>query len=455
MSERIVALVGRPNVGKSTLFNKLSGKRLSIVSDTPGVTRDRIYATCQWNGLSFSLVDTGGLQESSEGEIEEKIMWQTRLAIETCDVIVFVTDARSGLTNQDREVALILRKSGKPIILCVNKCDKIGKVCTEAYEFYSLALGDVVPISSVHGHGTGDLLDKIWKLIKDHGEVFENKEQIKVAITGKPNVGKSSLVNKIVGQERCVVSDAWGTTRDAIDVEVRNSYGDFCFIDTAGLRKKGKIYKDLDRYSAIRTKMAIDRSDVCLMLVDVTTGLTEQDLKIAGLINKALKPCVIVANKCDVKDRPGFAKEFEEDFRKRFAFIPWVRIAFISAKTGKRVEGLFSYIKHAFSRGSERISTGKINSFLSDAVLRMQPPTSRGKRLKIFYMTQVSVSPPTFVLFVNQKKLFHFSYQRYIENRLRESFGLDSTPIRLVIREKGEQAVGYANARGGRMELSS
>ncbi|MDR1467598.1 MAG: ribosome biogenesis GTPase Der [Oscillospiraceae bacterium] len=460
MSKPLVALIGRPNVGKSTLFNKLSGKRISIVSNISGVTRDRIYADCHWNNVSFSLVDTSGLEQNCKDDdvIAKRSMQQTDLAIQTSDVILFVVDTKTGITAQDKDIASTLRKSNKPVIICANKCDKTGNDDIDFYEFYDLALGDVIPISSIHGHGTGDLLDKILMILGNCSEIHQKGDCVKVAIIGKPNVGKSSLINRIVGEERCVVSDVWGTTRDTTDSTISNNCGRFCFVDTAGLRKRSKVHEALERYSVIRAKIAIARSDVCALIIDADTGFTDQDVKIAGLVNKALKPCVIIVNKCDVKSGSEFHKRFKSDFLRKFAFLSWADIIFVSAKTGKRIDDLFVYVNRAFSSSSMRITTGRINYFLSDALLRVQPPTNKGKRLKIFYMTQVSAKPPTFVIFVNYKKLFHFSYKRYIENRLRETFSLNSTPVRFIIRERGEQSVNcrdYRSENSEQIKLSS
>jgi GTP-binding protein len=429
-------LVGRPNVGKSTLFNKIVGRRLSIVSSVSGVTRDRVCASCSWNNLSFLLVDTGGLElVNSKTEILNEVFKQTKIAIETADVLVFVVDITSGMLNQDKEIAKVLIKSKKPIIVCVNKCDSIGKVASDFYEFYNLGIPKLISTSSIHGHGTGDLLDEILKFFNN--SKFSEKEAVKVAVIGKPNVGKSSLINNILKEERCIVSDVTGTTRDSVDVEVCRGDQKFCFIDTAGLRKKSKISEDIEKYSIIRAESAIKRSDVCLIIIDSTIGITQQDSKIAALANDAGKGCVIVANKTDDKcGKEYLSKSFKNDFIKRLSFLSWAETVSISAKTGYKVETLFSYINDAFKANSLRISTGVINSFLSDVTLRVEPPSSKGRRLKIFYLTQVSINPPTFVFFVNSKKLFRSSYQRYIENRLRLVFNLRSTPIRFIIREK-------------------
>ncbi len=441
MSKPVVAIVGRPNVGKSTLFNKLIGQRLSIVEDTPGVTRDRIYGDCEWEGRKFSIVDTGGIEPDTNDVILSQMRIQAQLAIDAADVIVLITDIRTGVVATDSDIATMLQKSGRPVVLCVNKCDTVGSPPAEFYEFYNLGLGDPVAVSSVHGHGTGDLLDIIVKLLPEEEEEEEtDSELIKVAIIGKPNVGKSSLVNKISGEERCIVSDIAGTTRDAIDTTVENQYGRFTLIDTAGLRRKSKVEDDIEKYSIIRAQMAIDRADVCAILIDATVGFTDQDSKVAGLAHEAGKGCVIVVNKWDAVEKDDhtmidYRKSLEEDF----SFMSYAPMIFISAKTGQRLDRLFELIKHVANSNSMRISTGMLNDILAQATARVQPPTDKGRRLKIFYMTQASVKPPTFVCFVNSAKLFHFSYQRYLENRIRETFGLEGTPIRIIVREREDK----------------
>ena len=442
MSKPMVAIVGRPNVGKSTLFNKLIGQRLSIVDDTPGVTRDRIYGNCEWCGHTMMLVDTGGIEPYSQEIIPAQMRLQAELAIELCDVTVLVTDLTSGVTAADAEVADMLQKSGKPVILCVNKCDRLGDVPAEFYEFYNLGLGDPIPVSSVHGHGTGDLLDQVLELLPAQSEEEEEDDAIHVAVIGKPNAGKSSLVNRIVGEERVIVSDIAGTTRDAIDSRIENSHGKFVFIDTAGLRRKSRVTKahdDIERYSIIRAEMAIDRADVCVIMIDGTEGFTEQDAKVAGLAHNAGKACIVAVNKWDdVEKNDKTMDTMRKEIMQELAFMSYAPIIFISAKTGQRVERLFDLIKFVNYQNSMRISTGMLNDLLADATARVQPPTDKGKRLKIYYITQASTKPPTFVCFCNDKELFHFSYQRYLENQIRATFGLEGTPVRMVIRERGE-----------------
>ncbi len=440
MAKPVVAIVGRPNVGKSTLFNKLIGTRLSIVDDTPGVTRDRLYGDCEWLGRSFLLVDTGGIEPYSNDIILSQMRAQAQTAIDTADVIVFVTDIRCGIVASDEEVAAMLLKSNKPIVLCVNKCDKIGAPEPEFYEFYNLGLGDPIAVSSVHGHGTGDLLDEVIKYLPEIDENEDDDEEIiNVAIIGKPNVGKSSLVNKISGADRAIVSDIAGTTRDTTDTYIENNYGKFNFIDTAGLRRKSRVNDDIEKYSIIRARMAVERANVCVIMIDATEGFTEQDSKVAGIAMELGKACIIAVNKWDAVEKDGNTmKEFREKLAVDFSFISYAPIMFISAKTGQRIDRLYEMIVFVHSQNSMRISTGKLNEVLASATARVQPPSDKGKRLKIFYMTQASTRPPTFVFFVNRADLFHFSYQRYLENQLREIFGLDGTPVRFIIRERGE-----------------
>ena len=442
MAKPMVAIVGRPNVGKSTLFNKLIGQRLSIVDDTPGVTRDRIYGNCEWCGHTMMMVDTGGIEPYSTEIIPAQMRLQAELAIELCDVTVLVTDLTSGVTAADAEVADMLQKSGKPVILCVNKCDRLGEVPPEFYEFYNLGLGDPIPVSSVHGHGTGDLLDTVLELLPPQAEEEEEEDAIQVAVIGKPNAGKSSLVNRIAGEERAIVSDIAGTTRDAIDSRIENSHGKFVFIDTAGLRRKSRVSKahdDIERYSIIRAEMAIDRADVCVIMIDGTEGFTEQDAKVAGLAHNAGKACIVAVNKWDdVEKNDKTMDVMRKEIMQELAFMSYAPIVFISAKTGQRVERLFDLIKYVSDQNAMRISTGMLNDLLADATARVQPPTDKGKRLKIYYMTQASTKPPTFVCFCNDKELFHFSYQRYLENQIRATFGLEGTPVRMVVRERGE-----------------
>ncbi len=440
MAKPVVAIVGRPNVGKSTLFNKLIGKRLSIVDDTPGVTRDRIYGECEWRGRTFSVIDTGGIEPYSNDIILSQMRRQAELAIDAADVIVLVTDVKSGLVATDKEVAAMLQKSGRPVIVCVNKCDQVGEPDAEFYEFYNLGLGDPIGVSSVHGHGTGDLLDAVYEFLPCAADEEDEGEKISVAVIGKPNAGKSSLINKIIGDQRCIVSNIAGTTRDSIDTEVENEYGNFTFIDTAGIRRKSKIDDTIEKYSIIRAKMAIERSDVCVIMIDATQGFTEQDSKVAGLAHEAGKGCVIAVNKWDALEKNDKTMiEYKKKLKNDFSFMSYAPFVFISAKTGQRIDRLFELIKEVANANAMRISTGTLNELLSQAVTRVQPPTDKGRRLKIFYMTEVSTKPPTFVCFVNSAALFHFSYQRYLENRIRETFGLSGTPIRFVIRERGDK----------------
>ncbi len=435
-----VAIVGRPNVGKSTLFNKLTGSRISIVDDTPGVTRDRIYGDCEWLGHKFLLIDTGGIEPYSDDVILKQMRAQAEIAIETADVIILVTDITTGILAADSEVASMLQKSGKPIVLCVNKCDSVGAVPPEFYEFYNLGLGDPFAVSSVHGHGTGDLLDEVIKYLpEDNNSSEEDDEIINVAVIGKPNVGKSSLVNKICGENRTIVSDIAGTTRDTTDTFVENSYGKFNIIDTAGIRKKSKVTDAIERFSVIRAKSAVDRANVCVIMIDAVEGFTEQDSKIAGIALEAGKACIVAVNKWDAVEKDSYTmKEYKQKLSVDFSFMSYAPVLFISAKTGQRLDKLFELIAFVHSQNSMRISTGKLNEVLAEATARVQPPTDKGKRLKIYYMTQASTRPPAFVFFVNNAELFHFSYQRYLENQIREVFGLDGTPVRFIIRERGE-----------------
>lgn len=439
MAKPVVAIVGRPNVGKSTLFNKICGKRLSIVDDTPGVTRDRIYGTAEWQNTSFLLIDTGGIEPSGDDIILSKMREQANLAIDMAEVIIFVVDLRTGVTATDYEVAAMLQKSGKPVILCVNKCDSVGEMPMEVYEFYNLGIGDPIPVSSVHGHGTGDLLDAVFEYLPKNNDDNEDEDVIEVAVIGKPNAGKSSLVNKISGQERSIVSDIAGTTRDAIDTLVENKHGRFNFIDTAGLRRKSKVDDRIEKYSVMRAQMAVERAQVCVIMIDGTEGFTEQDSKVAGIALEQGKACIIVVNKWDIVEKNG---ETMDKYRKKlmqdFSFMSFAPIIFISAKTGQRIDRLFELIKYVNTQNSMRISTGMLNDVLAEATARTQPPTDKGKRLKIYYMTQASTRPPTFVCFCNRAELFHFSYQRYLENQIRSTFGLEGTPVRFVIRERGD-----------------
>lgn len=439
MARPVVAIVGRPNVGKSTLFNKLVGARLSIVDDKPGVTRDRIYGDCEWLGHRFLLVDTGGIEPRADDVILSQMRAQANIAIATADVIVLVTDFRSGVVATDQDVANMLQKSGKPVILCVNKCDSVGAPDPEFYEFYNLGMGDPIAVSAVHGHGTGDLLDAVIAYFPPESEEEEEDDTIKVAVIGKPNVGKSSLINRISGQERAIVSDIAGTTRDATDTRIENQYGKFTFIDTAGIRRKSKVTDAIEKYSIIRARTAVERANVCVIMIDATEGFTEQDSKVAGIALDQGKGCIVVVNKWDAVEKDGNTmREYKEKLAVDFAFMKFAPFVFISAKTGQRVDRLFEQIAYVYAQSTMRISTGKLNEILGAATARVQPPTDKGKRLKIYYMTQASVCPPTFVFFVNNAQLFHFSYQRYLENQIREVFGLEGTPVRFIIRERGE-----------------
>ncbi|MFQ9064467.1 MAG: ribosome biogenesis GTPase Der [Eubacterium sp.] len=440
MAKPVVAIVGRPNVGKSTLFNKLIGSRLSIVDDTPGVTRDRIYGDCEWLNHNFLLVDTGGIEPYSTDVILSQMRTQAEIAIETADVIILVTDLKCGVVASDIEVASMLQKSNKPIVLCVNKCDSIGAPDPEFYEFYNLGLGDPIAVSSVHGHGTGDLLDEVIKYFPEESEdEAEDEEIINVAVIGKPNVGKSSLINRISGTNRAIVSNIAGTTRDTTDTYIENKFGKFNFIDTAGLRRKSRVNDSIEKYSIIRARMAVERANVCVIMIDATEGFTEQDSKVAGIAIEQGKACIIAVNKWDAVEKDGNTmKEFREKLSVDFSFMSYAPFIFISAKTGIRIDKLYEMIVHVHSQNSMRISTGKLNEVLGIATARVQPPTDKGKRLKIYYMTQASTRPPTFVFFVNNSELFHFSYQRYLENQIREIFGLDGTPVRLIVRERNE-----------------
>ena len=436
----IVAIVGRPNVGKSLLFNKLIGKRLSIVQDTPGVTRDRIYGETDWNGRTFTLVDTGGIEPRTDDQILSFMRQQAQIAVENATVIVFLTDIKTGVTAADHEVANMLLRSGKPIVLAVNKMDSTGLPDPDFYEFYNLGLGDPIAVSAVHGHGTGDLLDACVRYFPPEDQEEEEDDAIKVALIGKPNVGKSSLVNQILGEERVIVSDVAGTTRDAIDSRFTNDRGTFVFIDTAGMRRKSKVEEDIEKYSVLRATMAIDRADVCLILIDATEGVTEQDTKVAGMAHEAGKACIIVVNKWDLVEKDGKTMDrMTEDVRKGLAFMTYAPILFISAKTGQRVDKLFDLIVAVSNQASMRITTGMLNNVLADAQTRVQPPTDKGRRLKIYYMTQVGIRPPHFVVFCNDAKLFHFSYRRYLENCIRNTFDLTGTPIILSVRQKGDK----------------
>lgn len=440
MSKYSVAIVGRPNVGKSMLFNKLTGRRMAIVEDTPGVTRDRIYGQCEWNGRTFELIDTGGIEPSTDSEMLQFMRRQAEIAIDTAAVIIMVTDVKVGVTAADMEVSNMLKRSKKPVCLAVNKCDSVGKVNPDVYEFYSLGLGDPIEISAIHGHGTGDLLDFCIEHLPEDEEEQEDDDTIKVAIVGKPNVGKSSLLNQILGIERVIVSDVAGTTRDAIDSFYENEHGKYCFIDTAGMRRKSKVDDAIEKYSNLRSINAIDRADVCLIMIDANDGVTEQDTKIAGLAHEAGKACIIVVNKWDTvaKDTHTMDK-LTENIRRDLGYMLYAPILFISAKTGQRVERLYELINYVNEQSTLRVTTGTLNNVLEDATMRVQPPSDKGRRLKIYYMTQVGVKPPHYVIFCNDIRLFHFSYQRYLENQIRAVFGLEGTPIKITIRQKGDR----------------
>ncbi|NLJ17028.1 MAG: ribosome biogenesis GTPase Der [Clostridiales bacterium] len=437
---KYVAIVGRPNVGKSTLFNKLIGQRLSIVDDTPGVTRDRIYSKCEWQGREFMLVDTGGIETRADDIILSQMRSQAELAIDKADVIIFVGDVRTGVTANDYDVATMLLKSGKPVVLCVNKCDTLGKTLPDVYEFYNLGLGDPFSVSSVHGHGTGDLLDKVVELLGDEGEEPYSDEYIKVAIIGKPNVGKSSLINYILGENRMIVSNIAGTTRDAVDSVIEYKSDKYVLTDTAGIRRKSRVNDNIEKYSVLRAYMAVDRADVCVIMIDANEGFTEQDSKVAGYAHEQGKASVIAINKWDsIEKDHKTMQEFTESLKRDLAFMTYAPFVFISAKTGQRIDKLFELIKYTNEQNNRRISTGTLNDLLAYATSRVQPPSDKGRRLKIYYMTQAATKPPTFVVFCNSYELFHYSYQRYLENQIREAFGLDGTPIRLKIRERNEK----------------
>lgn len=440
MSKPIVAVVGRPNVGKSTLFNKLIGRRLSIVDDTPGVTRDRIYSECEWLNREFMLVDTGGIEPKTDDIILAQMRRQAELAIEHANVIILVTDITTGVTATDQDVASMLLKSGKPIVLCVNKCDGVGATSPDIYEFYNLGLGDPIAVSSVHGHGTGDLLDAVLEHFPEYDEDEYGDEYIKVAVVGKPNVGKSSIVNKLLGEERMIVSDIAGTTRDATDTIIERGDDKYVFIDTAGIRKKSKVTENIERYSVLRAYMAVDRAQVCVIVIDATVGFTEQDSKIAGYAHEQGKGCIVAVNKWDAIEKDDKTMgEFRKKLEIDFSFMSYVPYIFISALTGQRLEKLFELIRYVDEQNSMRITTGALNDVLASATARVQPPTDRGKRLKIFYITQATTRPPTFVCFVNREDLFHFSYQRYLINQIRETFRLEATPIKMIVRERGKE----------------
>ena len=440
MSRPLVAIVGRPNVGKSMLFNKLVGQRLSIVEDTPGVTRDRLYASCEWRGRTFDLVDTGGIEPGTDSEILLFMREQAQIAIDAADVIILVTDIRTGVTAADEDVAAMLQRSRKPVVLAVNKADSTGATDPALYEFYSLGLGDPIAVSAIHGHGTGEVLDECMKYFPPAEEDEAEDDTIKVAVIGKPNVGKSSLVNRILGEKRLIVSDVAGTTRDAVDTLVENQYGRYTFIDTAGIRRKSKVEERVEKFSVMRAQLAIERADVCLILIDARDGVTDQDTKIAGLAHEAGKASIVVVNKWDlVEKETGTLEKMRKDIMRDLSFMSYAPVLFISALTGQRTDRLFELINYVNDQSAMRITTGMLNNVLADAQARVQPPTDKGRRLKIYYMTQTGIKPPNFVIFCNSKELFHFSYQRYIENQIRAVFGLEGTPVRIVIRQKGDK----------------
>ena len=440
MPRPLVAIVGRPNVGKSMLFNKLTGQRAAIVEDTPGVTRDRIYGTCEWRGRTFDLMDTGGIEPGTDSEILQFMRRQAEIGIELADAIIMVTDVKVGLTAADSAVATIMQRARKPVALAVNKCDSVGGVNPDIYEFYSLGLGDPFEVSAVHGHGTGDLLDWCVDHFPEETVQEEDEDLTRVAIVGKPNVGKSSLLNQILGEERVIVSDMAGTTRDAIDSYFENSFGKYCFIDTAGMRRRSKVDDAIERYSNLRSVSAIERADVCIVMIDATQGVTEQDTKIAGLVHEAGKAVLIAVNKWDlVEKETNTMRDMEAQVRQDLSFMPYAPVVFLSALTGQRVDKLYEMINEVARSNAMRVTTGALNSVLADATARVQPPTDKGRRLKIYYMTQAGVKPPHFVIFCNDARLFHFSYQRYLENQIRGVFGLAGTPIRMTIRQKGDK----------------
>ena len=442
MPKPIVAIVGRPNVGKSTLFNKLIGERRSIVEDTPGVTRDRIYADCEWDGHRFTLIDTGGIEPKSDDTILKQMRVQAEIAVASADVIIFMCDIHAGLLADDRDIAVMLKKSGKPIVLVINKVDRVGDVPFEFYEFYELGFErDPIALSSIHGTGSGDLLDAVIEECDFSDEDVEDEGIINVAVIGKPNAGKSSIINRMCGEDRVIVSDIAGTTRDAVDTRIENHHGTYNFIDTAGIRRKAKVEDRIERFSVLRANMAVERADVCLLMIDAADGVTEQDEKIAGIAHEAGKACIIIINKWDTIEKDNTTvNKFSKDIRTALAYMPYAPIVYVSALTGQRVENIYELINEVYSEAHRRVNTGVLNDLLNDATTRVQPPSDRGKRLKIYYMTQTSIAPPTFVIFCNSEELFHFSYQRYLENCLRDTFGFTGTPIKLVVRQKGDDS---------------
>ena len=440
MAKPVIAIVGRPNVGKSTLFNKLIGERRSIVEDVPGVTRDRIYGETEWRGKKLAVIDTGGIEPKTDDIILSQMKTQAQVAIDDADVIVFMCDVRTGLTANDRDIAVMLKRSGKPIVPCINKCDRIGDLPYEFYEFYELGFAcDPIAVSSIHGTGSGDLLDACMDALSDWDETEEEDDSIKVAVIGKPNAGKSSIINRFIGQERMIVSNIAGTTRDAVDTHVENEFGKFTFIDTAGIRRQAKIDDKIEKYSVLRAHMAVERANVCLLMIDASTGITEQDEKIAGIAHEAGKATIIVVNKWDAIEKDNSTvKQYTDKIRTALAYMPYAPIVFVSAMTGQRIPNIYEHINYVHNQANMRISTGMLNDVLAEATMRTQPPTDKGRRLKIYYMTQISVAPPTFVIFCNNIELFHYSYQRYLENCLRDTFGFRGTPIKLIIRQKGD-----------------
>jgi len=440
VSKPVVAIVGRPNVGKSTLFNYLAGRRISIIEDTPGVTRDRIYAETEWRGKTFTLIDTGGIEAQSEDHIKQQMVRQAQIAIDTADVIVLMVDLKTGLTAADEDVAVMLRKAAKPVVLAVNKADSVGSTPPEAYEFYNLGIGEIFPVSSVNGLGIGDLLDEIYNNFPEESNDEQEEDYIKVAVIGKPNAGKSSIINKILGEERVIVSDIPGTTRDAIDTFYEKDGKHYMFIDTAGIRRKSRIDEEIEKYSIIRSWSAVDRADVCVVMVDAVDGITEQDTKIAGYAHEQGKASIIVINKWDlVSKETGTMEDYRKKVRKDLEFMSYAPVVFISAKTGQRLGRLFELIDYVHDQASFRVSTGVLNDVLNDAIAMVQPPSDKGKRLKIYYMTQTGVKPPSFVLFVNNAELMHYSYERYLKNTLRSNFGFEGTPLLFTIKEKGDK----------------
>ena len=440
MSKPVVAIVGRPNVGKSTLFNKLAGSRVSIVEDIPGVTRDRIYFEVEWNGRAILLVDTGGIEPRSDDPILGQMKTQAEVAVETADVIVFMVDVNVGLTAADRDIATMLKKSGKPVIPVVNKVDSIGELPMEYYEFYELGFDeDPIPLSSLHGTGSGDLLDRVLEICPADEEKEDDSDIIKVAVIGKPNAGKSSIINKILGEDRLIVSNVPGTTRDAVDTRLDNEYGKFVFIDTAGIRRQSKVEDRIEKFSVLRAKMAVERADVCIIMIDANEGITEQDEEIAGIAHEAGKASIICINKWDtVETEDKNTVEYDKKVYTALSYMMYAPTLYVSAKTGQRVTKLFEMITYVHNQNCMRVTTGMLNDVLNDAITRVQPPSDKGRRLKIYYMTEISTKPPTFVIFCNDAELFHFSYQRYIENQLREVFGFRGTPVKIIVRQKGD-----------------